>query len=348
MAGTWGYGSFDFETGVFTADITGDQFLGPGGFGPFPMRIGGTFGGGEVRLKVTGRLANGSTEAVEVTVVSGEWTLLKSRCPMLIGEAQDSPWLGAGLFTWITDIDWADDYTPPPGASGQVGVYNDVPGLMLANGGPLAVENQTRRFWDGWFVVPGATGSRLFAVQDLIRGLFAFYSDDGNLWHKRRLRPETDWLAPVQDTTGGNDACPSAVFDEHRRLHLCYWHNGDPPTVVVKTSEDYGATWGGERVIVSDASGPFIEYDRRNNISYFLYWRDGALRVKRSADFGATFIGAEQTVVTGVEEQQATIRRDTEHGHLLVVYADANGNQCVVKSTDDGASWSAAVPPPSF
>lgn len=316
-------------------------------YGPQPLKIvfpkveGNVFSH-TVKLRLTCIRVDGGEEVNDVTIPQGAChprvIRLKPACQMRKGDGKDYPWAGVGLCKDVTNIEPVGEV--PEGMVGRLRVVNDVPGLAHADGRALQLTNLATVQWDGCLQ---GMGERIFAAQDLIRGFFVFYVQDGQIWHKRRHCPEGDWVETKQDSEGEHDnAYPTAVFDEHRRLWLCWQRDDD---VVIKSSHDYGRNWscdpyGGEPiVIVTNATCPFMEYDARNNLCYFLYWQDGNLKLRRSSDFGQNFLGTAQTVKSDVDEQQATVIRDTEHGHLFVVYQDADETQRVLKSTDDGMNW---------
>lgn len=119
------------------------------------------------------------------------------------------------------------------------------------------------------------------------------------------------------------------------RVVFCW--NG---TTIYEAASEANGTEGWKIKLIATGTHPFIRKDKGTGITYYLYWRDDTLWLKRSQDNGTTFLESEITVLTPVAEQTATFdfARDGSHT-MLLVYVDGSGDVQQLESTDNGVTW---------
>lgn len=197
----------------------------------------------DVTVELDCRLANGTTETVQVVIPAGvqgpdEGQALSDVVRVKavgkwVAEGRTTPYAGCGLYEAVVDA----RLVGPAGAACQFTIVNDVPLLASASG--VTVRGQT--------ATPAALQLGLspsgdpHLMDDGVGQIFLFYAREGDIWMRRRAGLPGTWRPAQQITTDGDgNARPCAEKDEAGRLRL-YWQKG--AGVESKVSADDGNGW---------------------------------------------------------------------------------------------------------
>lgn len=150
-------------------------------------------------------------------------------------------------------------------------------------------------------------------------------------------------------------------------VYLAWREFGGSNGIRLTRSTDGGATWGpsGGVSIAAGGQGAFVVVGADHSV--YVFWWSGGIFVRRSTDQGVTFgsaVAVSTLIGTGVNGDLALsggfrsssfphVAVNPVSGHLYVVYNDCtsapcstaadHGNVFLRRSTDNGATWSAAL-----
>jgi hypothetical protein len=177
-------------------------------------------------------------------------------------------------------------------------------------------------------------------------------SGDSEIYHKKSTDGGVTWTTSQRLTwTSGYSGVPAIAVDSSGQLHVVWYHDtAGNYEIYYKKSTDGGTTWTISQRLTwtPEASGvPAISADSSGGLHVF--WHDLTpgyfdIYYKKSTDCGATWTTSQRLTWTESGSYNAAVAVDPNDG-LHVAWRDYTpGNQEIYykKSTDSGASWTAA------
>jgi hypothetical protein len=216
----------------------------------------------------------------------------------------------------------------------------DIVGQIVSPATPTANARMVRH-WDqtAYLIAAGGTGllDMTHAREHGAHWAIIVYPTAPDVVRNRRTFDKgNSWLEQDLFSAGGTTNRSVSITWYYGRLVSVWQRDGD---IVQSVSSDAGASWGSPVVVIASGTNPRHIVDPAHGIGFFFYCVGNDLLLKRSADYGASFIeGSPISVATGIGAQTVAAQFGPD-GSLIVGYVVA-GAWTQVRSTDYGVSWS--------
>lgn len=283
---------------------------------------------------------DGTTETVRFTVPAGargpsEENPTGDILPLvqadpLVAECKTSPYAGAGLFVDVTDVRLVEPQQAP---GCRFSIWNDNPSLHSE---ALNVEQNKFAIFAANL---GGVWGHPHVFDDGAGQVFLSYVDDGVICFRRRAQALGSWSEPLQAAGDGSAEFPSGGKNAAGVLWLVYQEGQQ---TLLRLSKTDGQTWGDDVALATDLTFPFaFEY---NGILYIIGYRDGAQWIRRTADFGQSFLpypdGSIEQKIAESDAQRVGFVKMESQGALLVAGVPREPEILTYVSKDDGWTWS--------
>ncbi len=247
----------------------------------------------------------------------------------LAAEGKSSPYVGAGLVVDVSDVRLVE---PEQAPGCRFSIWNDNPSL----------HSETLNVMQNKFTIfaahIGAAQGRPHIFEDGAGQVFLFYVDHGVIYFCRRPRVLDSWNEPLQAAGDGNADWPSAGKSRAGVLWLVYQQGEE---TLLRLSKTDGHAWGEDVALATDLTYPFAF--EHNGILYIIGYRDGAQWIRRTADFGQSFLsypdGSIERRIADSDAQRVGFVKMESQGALLVAGVPREPEIRTYISKDDGWTW---------
>lgn len=209
-----------------------------------------------------------------------------------------------------------------------------------ATDSPRARGSREWRVWIGGDTVDGAaiqeTDMTRAAEHGVIWADYVFGDSMDTLRYRRTFdKGESYETGTIYTQSGTLNNTPNIEWAGGRLFAV--WHDG--ADILQAHSLDMGTTWSSPVTLSITGTHPRHLIDRQGGLGFYFYIDGGDLKLKRSGDFGQTFLDATPiSVAAGVGEQTVAAEFGPD-GSLLVGWISGMDWE-QVRSTDLGRTWS--------
>lgn len=256
-----------------------------------------------------------------------------------LASADRGSWMpsGSAVEPWTISAGPNSVFTAPDTASAIVGRFD----CNVVSG--ASTDGVASRRWDQTVYLAGMdpSGPSIDMTRAREHGVFWAVYVYQNLLTQVKYRVTYDkggqWSEGIVYNQAGTDNKSPNINWCLGKLYVV-WYNGT--SIVQKVSSDLGNSWGPGVVLALTGKSPRHLVDPATGFSWYFYIDGTDLKLRRSGDFGASWLDASPiTVATaiGVQTVAAQIAMD---GSLLVAYIVAN-TWTQRRSTDLGRTWGA-------
>jgi len=218
-------------------------------------------------------------------------------------------------------------------------VWSDAPSLHDTGGVKVKDEQ-----WSFFAAALGQRWGRPHYFEDHVGQLHRFYVSEGDIWHQKKAGVPGRWSSARRVTHDKRSDYPCG--DKNARGVIWLVRQVERSEVRLRTSLNDGQSFeeSSEVTIANDLRFPYaVEY---GGIIYLIGYRSGGQYIRRTADYGHTFLsypgGATEAFVANSDSQRVAFVKMESAGRRLVVGVPREPEIVTYVSEDDGATWAEA------